>query len=285
MDQNRVAAVADAIATLGYDGIVEFDSSEPEHDVIVSAVNEFDDDAHLGLLFTLAATEDYQLAGDAQEFWSALEERLDTYDQLSTVPDVTALLADFMDAQVNARLNDQKKDRLVRIIDNGFGEWFVSTYPDHDPDVVWEQLADSLETTKSKKTVVFAMKVYDIFRLVVDGEYLALPVDVPIPCDLQVKRVASAAGLVDSEDEDEVMDAWSAVMAQVNDELDRPVSMLRIDSIVWQAGQIISTHDDKREPSRRALRDHFSHVGLESEAADRLARELTDALVSSEETR
>jgi len=184
-------------------------------------------------------------------------------------------MAAFMDQPVNARLRDQKKDRLVRLRDNGFGEWFLDTYPTHDPVDVWEEIAAGLETTMDKKTVVFAVKVYDIFNLVVDGEYLELPPDVHIPCDLQVERVASAAGLVEAEEKGQVMDAWASVMEQVNAELDHPVSMLRIDSIVWQAGQIISDNNDRREPSRRALQEYFQEVGLDSGESTRLAEELT----------
>lgn len=33
--------------------------------------------------------------------------------------------------------------------------------------------------------------------------------------------------------------------------------MLRIDSIVWQAGQIISENNDQRDASRQALIEYF----------------------------
>lgn len=278
MPTERIEEVAGSLISLDYDGIVQFDASEPEYDYLVTATDRFGDLDCVALLSILAGTEDYQLAGDAQLFWRTLTETITQVDEIASEQDVHETISMFMEKPVNARLRDQKKDRLVRMLDNGFGKWFLGGYPDHDPVHVWEEIAAALETTIDKKTVIFAMKVYDIFRLVVNGEYLNLPVDVPIPCDLQVVRVASASGIVDIEEKGKVMDAWADVMRRVNRELDRPVSMLRIDSIVWQAGQIISDNNDRRDPSRRALQGYFAEVGLGVDESQRLAEEFTLAL-------
>jgi hypothetical protein len=69
------------------------------------------------------------------------------------------------------------------------------------------------------------------------------------------------------------MDAWAEVMEGVNEKLNRPVSMLRIDSIVWQSGQIISDNNDQYEPSRHALTKYFADVGLNEEESQRLSQE------------
>lgn len=276
MSENRISEVADAMTALGYDGIVQFDKTEPEYAYMVEAVDRVESETHLALLTVLAATQDYQLAGDAQLFWQTLEETVLAQDEISSEADVNATLNEFMEKQVNGRLRSQKKDRLVRMANNGFGEWFIESYPEVEPLRVWEEIAAALETDKDKKTVAFAMKIYDIFNLVVNGEYLDLPVDLPIPCDLQVERVATASGITNSSDRDAVMAAWADVMKQVNAELDRPVSMLRIDSIVWQAGQIISDNGDQRAASENDLREHFEdEVGLSETNSKRLAEELT----------
>jgi len=68
------------------------------------------------------------------------------------------------------------------------------------------------------------------------------------------------------------------VMEEVNDKLDRPVSMLRIDSIVWQSGQIISENDDRYKPSQHALTEYFTDIGLDSDRSERLAQEFTIGL-------
>jgi N-glycosylase/DNA lyase len=105
--------------------------------------------------------------------------------------------------------------------------------------------------------------------------YLDFPQDIPIPCDLQVERVAHTSGITDSEDEDEVMAVWAEVASQVSDDLGRPISLLRIDSIVWQSGQIIGEHKSSPGTAREALIEHFEQIGLDGKQAGNLAEELT----------
>lgn len=93
--------------------------------------------------------------------------------------------------------------------------------------------------------------------------------------NLQVERVARTSGITDSESEDEVMSAWAEVASKVSDELARTISLLRIDSIVWQSGQIIGEHEPNQTESQRELVEHFEEVGIESSQAEQLAEELT----------
>jgi hypothetical protein len=71
------------------------------------------------------------------------------------------------------------------------------------------------------------------------------------------------------------MAAWAEVASKVSDELDRSISLLRIDSIVWQSGQIIGEHEPSQEAARDALIEHFGEVGIETEQAEILAQALT----------
>lgn len=275
---NRIERVSASLSNLGYEGIVRFDKAEPEYDFLVAVHEDYDDRTHVALLSILATTQDYQLAGDAQRFWQTLKETVYEHGSLGSQMDVKEILADFMDKPVNARLREQKRNRLIRLFENGFGDWFVANYPDVDSVTVWEKIAEGLETTMEKKTVVLAVKVYDIFTLIDTGQYLELPTDVPIPCDLQVKRVAKSSGIVEDDSTESVMDAWADVMENVNEELGRLVSMLRIDSIVWQAGQIISKNRDQHDASKSALEKYFADVGLAQNEREELAHELTYTL-------
>jgi hypothetical protein len=69
-----------------------------------SALDDFDSPDHVALLSILAATQDYQLAGDAQLFWQTLDETLNERDRLSSVRHVNETLADFLEEPVNSRL-------------------------------------------------------------------------------------------------------------------------------------------------------------------------------------
>lgn len=120
---------------------------------------------------------------------------------------VNETLADFIEEPVKTRLCNQKKDRLVRIQNNGFGEWFIQHHTGVSPVHVREELAGALKTSMEKKTVMLAMKTYDIFTLIITDRYLKLLTDVSIPCDLQVERVAAASEIVEHEEKARVMEA------------------------------------------------------------------------------
>lgn len=277
MNEDRVEAVADAIASLGHEGIVAFDETEPEYGFLTEASSRFDDGS-VALLGIYAGTQDYMLNGDAQQFWGALSSTVSGFEELSSAEQVLAAIREFLQADVNARLRDQKLDRIDRMAEAGFGDWFLGEYPDVEPESVWERIADALNMEQSKKTVVMGMKVYDIFSLINNEGYLDLPLTIALPCDVQVKRIASTSGITQQNSDQEVINAWRAVAEQVNAELEEPVSMLRIDSIVWQAGQIVSEEREDSASSQDALVSHFVDIGVEQSAARSLAEELTDNL-------
>lgn len=275
---SRQKAVAGAIAALEYEGITQFDREEPGYEAFSTLYQEFDSEPHLALLGICAGTTDYQLAGDAQEFWEALEGVALVFGQLESTEDVQEILGTFMEADVNARLKNQKLTRLKKLFNRGFADWFVTTYGEIKPIEVWERVADALDNPMHKKTIIFSMKVYDIIHLIANDSYLNLPADVPIPCDLHVERIAKVSGIVTDTSEESVIAAWASVAEQVSDKLGRSVSLLRIDSIVWQVGQIISKYRLKPAESRKALINHFTAIGIDEEPAQRLATELTSGL-------
>ena len=278
MRKERVEAVSEAIADVGYEGIIAFDQFEPEYSTIERLYQEFEDTDLVQLLVTCATTQDFQLNGDAQAFWQTLTEVSLEHGSLNTLDDVVEVLWKFMEESVNARFNDMKSDRIEKLLDSGFPEWFLANHRDAEPFEIWERLASAIENKKRKKTVVLSMKVYDISHLIDAGEYLEFPYDIPIPCDLQVERVSETSGIVDSTETDEVMAAWAEVMERVSEQIGHPVSLLRIDSIIWQAGQVIGNADENPKESRQALSTHFQQVGLEDPERTNLANELTAAL-------
>jgi len=76
---DRIVALAEIFADLGHDGIVAFDETEPEYGTLATLFNRYDSPDHVTLLGVLAASQDYQLNGDAQEFWRQLEEVVTTW--------------------------------------------------------------------------------------------------------------------------------------------------------------------------------------------------------------
>lgn len=276
MNTERAQSVSKAIAGIGYDGIVAFDEHEPEYGTLTTLYSEFNDESLIKLLSICAATQDFQLNGDAQRFWQTLTEVFLSHGSLATVDDLEEILWTFMDQPVNARFTSIKNGRLQRLFDSGFCGWFLTSHQDTEPLTVWEELADGLENEMHKKTVVLAMKIYDIAHLVPHGEYLEIPYDIPIPCDLQVERVSQTSGLTSAEEPKRIMDAWATVMESVSEQVGHHISLLRIDSIVWQSGQIIGNHGPDQKAAQDALIRHFvEQVGIDQLEAETLAHELT----------
>ena len=275
MNQERSEAVASTLADIGYEGIVAFDRTEPEYSTLERLYDEYDSEAHVKLLGILAGSQDYQLNGDAQRFWNELERTALDYRALDSTQAVRDILGNFMETDVNARLNNQKRDRLVRVFEDGFDGWFVENHDTTAPLEVWEQLADGLNNDMNAKTVVLSMKIYDIAHLIKHGEYLTFPREIPIPCDLQVERVSRTAGVTDADETGRILSTWAEVMESTSEKVGRDISLLRIDSIVWQAGQIIGENEPDHGAARAALSEHFDSVGLEEGEAQRLAEELT----------
>jgi N-glycosylase/DNA lyase len=278
MNRNRVSEVSQAIASLGYEGIVAFDKEEPEYQTFITLSNQLGNEPHRALLGICAGTADYQLAGDAQQFWEALEGIALTLDQLESTDDVREVLWTFMEADVNARLKQQKIARLEKLFNRDFADWFIENYGEAQPLTVWENLADALDNPMKRKTIVFSMKVYDIINLIENGIYLEFPKDIPIPCDLQVERVARTSRITDSEEEDGVINAWAEVASKISDKLRRFMSLLRIDSIVWQSGQIIGEHEPNQGASQEALIEHSEEIGIETDQGEQLAESFTIAI-------
>ena len=274
----RRLALAEAIADLGYDGILSFDRAEPEYRAFSSLWEEFENEPLLALLGIGAGIIDYQLAGDAQRFWQDLEDTAIAYDSLEDIDDVENILDTFADADVNARFISAKQTRIEKLFERGFAEWFVDSYGMVAPLMVWERLAETLDNAMDQKTVVFAMKVYDIVHLIVNDTYIDFPTLVPIPCNLHVRRMAEIAGIVADTDDESVLRAWEEVASEVSMLIGQDISLLRIDSIVWQSGQIVSNEGLDPDESVRVLNKHYVELGIDGGAARTLANELTWSL-------
>lgn len=133
----------------------------------------------------------------------------------------------------------------------------------------------------SSKTVVLAMKILDIHNLIINDEYLDFPDDIDIPVDVHVRRVARFSGITSSKDDDQVRRTWAEVADRISEELVANVSLLRVDSTVFQFGQLISDAGFEVEPARNALIDHAISVGVDPDSAEQLALELTENLEGS----
>lgn len=277
---DRVNDVASAFSEIGIGGIEAFDEEEPEYDTLVTLTNRYESDGHLALLSVMAGLSDFQLAIDAQAYWNSLEEVVLDHGSLDSVRDVNTMMNEFLDEPVNARFTEMKRNRLVKLNENGFPEWFLDNYPTRLPVEIWEQTAIDLGGRRkmSNKTVVLAMKILDIHNLIVNGAYLDFPDDIDIPVDVHVKRVALFSGITSSSEAEQVRRCWAEVADRIEAELGANISLLRIDSVVFQFGQLISQAGFDPVNSRQKIIKHAVNSGLSVDVAEQLALSLTTNL-------
>ncbi|OUJ18425.1 8-oxoguanine DNA glycosylase [Methanonatronarchaeum thermophilum] len=238
INPERIREVANCLAELKPEEIIKFDKNEPEYKTF-KKILEKHPEKYTALLGISTGLVDYQLNGNAQEFWQTLEKITTKNNQINSIQKIQKTLDEFMDEKVNARINNMKRKRLNRFFNSSFPKWFIETYPNHKPTVVWEKLAKSMNNHKEMKTIVFAMKVYDIINHIQHNTYLEIPAETPIPCDIHVKRVAKTSGIT-NQNQENVKKAWNEVAKQINQQTNQNISIFRIDSIIWQLGQIIS---------------------------------------------
>lgn len=276
-NSSRVKEVASAFSEVETEGIEAFDEEEPEFDTLKTLRKQYDSDDHLALLSVMAGLSDFQLAIDAQAYWNSLEEIALSHGSLDSIQDVNTIMDEFLDEPVNARYTEMKRNRLVKLNDNGFPMWFLDNYPIESPAVIWERTAIDLggRGKMSDKTVVLAMKILDIHNLIINGSYLPFPDNIDIPVDEHVGRIARYSGITSSTDEEQVRECWAEVADEVEQNLDDRVSLLRIDSVVFQFGQQISGENFDPEDSRQVFYEHAVETGVSPENAKMLANELT----------
>jgi len=252
----RIEVIADLFCKLGFDKIVQFDLLEPEYDALKKIHRKNVEPEYLGLIALSAGAIDFQLGvGGAERFWSTLSTIADGFKDLNSLGHIESLMRRFLNDPINARRRILKRKRIRKIFGSGFAEWYISNYEflRENPVLLWRKLAETVGSSMEKKTMVFSMKAFDISHLICYGDYLDFPWNIPIPVDFHVKRVTISAGLLDRYGSDELFrHTWSLVLRRVREKLGRNITLVRIDSIVWQLGKIMYACKYRKDSSQKA---------------------------------
>jgi N-glycosylase/DNA lyase len=125
--------------------------------------------------------------------------------------------------------------------------------------------------------MVFAMKAFDISHLICFGDYAKFPGDIPIPVDFHVRNVTISAGLLKHHGTDDAhRKAWTQVLNNMKERLGSNISLLRLDSIVWQIGRIIYASKYNKNTSAQQIQKYLvEKVDADDKLAKRFAEELT----------
>ncbi|MGQ4916065.1 MAG: N-glycosylase/DNA lyase [Candidatus Asgardarchaeia archaeon] len=281
----RVRAIADAFANLGFEGISKFDKTEPEFKILTRLAKK-EDESTLYAISICAGLVDYQLLkGGAERLWSTL---YDVYTQFGKIDAnenrLYNLFETFLKQPINARLREQKLNRLKKLFDSGLIANMLKNPERYiqEPQTTWITIARILNNPPYAKTVVFSMKVLDLAHYVLKNRYLNFPSNIPIPLDLHVKAVAVYSGIVTfGATNAEIKKAWIQVLYEVNKKITPKTNLLRLDSVIWQAGKIISKSKGLKKYAIKTLSNYFTtNVGIPRDLAEKLSNELTFAMTS-----
>ncbi|MEM0035067.1 MAG: N-glycosylase/DNA lyase [Desulfurococcus sp.] len=297
INEERVNVIADLLSKLGFNGIARFDKFEPEYRVLKILYERGVKPPYLGLIAVCAGVIDYQLkAGGSDKFWATLLEVARSYHDLNSVSQVEKLMEEFLSKEINSIKRDDKSSRIKKIFESGLASKIVENYDEikKKPGIIWEKLASVLSKTgkesviRSKmreKTIVFAMKAFDISHFICFGNYVELPEDIYIPVDFHVKQVTISAGLLkEYGSDDEFREAWRMVHEKVRGKIRGNINLLRLDSIVWQIGKIMYKNAYDRDLSVMEITDYLSGcIGVGRELAEKLAQELTRFIKKAKE--
>lgn len=100
---------------------------------------------------------------------------------------------------------------------------------------------------------------------------------IPIPVDFHVKNVSISSGIIESCNNDDMFRrVWHEVLKIVRKRVNKHITLLRVDSLVWQSGKIISENKFNKSLAYRGLYTYFmGEVGLNKDISKGLAEEFT----------
>lgn len=253
-DPNRIQKLAELLSKTSLDFFKEIDRREPEYQTFLRLAKDYSKhrplrfDSSLALLGIGTGLIDFQQKDPGRTLWQPMERLAEEKKfpvNVEGIKDVVIQLAE------SSRFASTKVSRAERFFASRFPSWFL----DNDlrtlrsePYNVWTRLSQNMDDSMSKKTIVMAMKAFDMETLAVTDEYLPFPSHIPMMIDSRVTYVSLSSGIVMTDpklsiDEiasryrDELVEAWSEVVKRVQKTLGSRFNALRLDSLLWQAGE------------------------------------------------
>lgn len=253
----RAILIGQALARIP-DAVWEaIDLGEPEWPFLKRIIEEKSNlKTALGIAVALS---DFQIGtGGAQKYWPEAEAAYRIHKPVDSIDKIARIMDDLMKRPVAARLAQMKRKRVARFLSSAVvGPLSERSIADlgKNPMELWSGLAMAMRQKPDDKTIVFAMKIFDLMHKAETGRYVRFPANVPIPVDLRIGRVTLACGLIDappgkrideamesidemlSKEKGRILAAWARVSEEAGG-----LSLFRIDSLVWQIGEPIFKH-------------------------------------------
>jgi len=281
-DHSRIKELADAISQIPIGTFYSIDMMEPEYKTFdnlhrkYSTISPYKFDNTLALLGIGTGLIDYQQRDPGRTVWQPLEKLVHQHGFPSTLDEIMRI---HLQLAGLSRFATHKTTRVKKMYQSGFASRFWNgdiTENRKEPYRVWMSLARSMGDPVDKKTIVMAMKAFDIETLAVKKHYLPFPSDIPIMVDSRITYVSLSSGIVNtaadmtidaiaSSYRSEIIRAWSEVIAIAKQKIGEEFNALRLDSLIWQAGE---------HRSRDAVISYLRKMQLPSELSVNIAEQL-----------
>ena len=282
LDASRIRELAASVSQIPVEAFYRIDTMEPEYKVFGSLNGKYAKasagkfDSMLALLGIGTGLIDYQQKNPAKSVWQPLERIVDQHgfpSALNEAREVHLRLA------ASSRFGSAKSARVGRMYQSGFASWFWQndlTEIRKDPYKAWRTLARNMGDPVDKKTIVMAMKAFDMETLALTKHYLQFSADIPIMVDSRITYVSLSSGIVVVEPftsvddiasryRSQIIRAWFEVINIVRSIIGQEFNALRLDSLVWQAGEY---------KNRAAIASYLRRMQLSPEVASRVASQL-----------
>jgi N-glycosylase/DNA lyase len=233
------------------------DRGEPEWAFLECVVsNKSNLSAALGIAVALC---DFQLGtGGAQKYWHEAGVSYKKHEPVDNIDKIGQMIEDLLKRPVAARLGSMKRKRIERFL----GSLVIKALTEKTivrlgttPMELWNGLSVSMHQKPDDKTIVFAMKIFDLIHKAETGNYVRFPSNILIPVDIRIARVSLASGLIEAPIGKSLVEAMQSIDEILNKAKERilaawahvsekagGLSMFRIDSLVWQVGEPIFKH-------------------------------------------
>lgn len=204
--------------------------------------------------YLILGLNDYQLKGDANNYWSVLEKLLIESRLPENLQELIGILKPFYEKE---RLGNTKVRRLENFLNSpiakdlwtkNFEEILIIGIKN-----IWNEIANVMNQKEWNKTIAFSMKCLAI-SLLANG-YNNFEFPPIIPADIHIKRVTIKMGLIKENDSDKkIVNIWKKILIKIN-EVNERFKAYHLDQFFWEIYTFVE--DDDFESLRKTLLNDY----------------------------
>ena len=263
-NEERISIVAERLKSLGLESALMVEEVDPQFQAVRLITSKMSFGPALTLI-VLNSIISYKLSGRGEDYWNEFALYVSKVSEPKSLIEAVKLMLGFLSvSKINVALRTAKTSRLLR----------ASTARVLEPDIIVRQtrnlrkfakdLALSLRSKWSSKTIVFSIKMICYAYRARYGRALIAPFSIPIPLDSRIAKLSWTSGVVDVEgaslrawsDVIEalmgkpriVQRAWSAVAEKSG------IPPLHLDSILWLIGSFVDRRRAREEAVKEACK-------------------------------